>query len=223
MPPVGRFRCAARCLVAAAALVAAAGMPAGAQILRLRSGGTATLTGSLGGAVTVQSSSSSQLVTVVNFGDVGPNNRAGFVCLDQPIKIWAFAPSTLRLAVVSGGFGSGPGDITPGDIGVGLINLAQGGPNASITSTQVVPAFAGDPCGAPKDADGIPTFAGSLGQLATAEPGTAAIVSTEPISLRGSPRSNSNEADVKLRLAIAPQAFRKGTFSLVLRLTLTSP
>lgn len=210
-------------LVASVALAAAGYAPsAEAQFLKLTSGGNATLTGSIGGGVTTQSGSDDLLVTVVNFGEVGPNNPAGYVCLTQPLLIRSrFLFSRVRLVVTAESFGPGQSQIGKGDIGVGLINLRESGPNADISTTAIVPAFASNPCTAPKSADGIPTFAGTLADVDTTYPGTIAIVSDGPISERGSLSSPSNAAEVDLKLAIAPQAFRAGTFSVTLTLRMT--
>lgn len=211
----------------AAALVALLlGLPvplAQAQSVKITSGGNATLTGSIGGGVTTQSGRDSIIVTVASFGDVGPNNPSSYVCLRQPVLVRALVPSTVRLAVTAESFGPGASRIGKQDIGVGFVNLVPSGPNADLSTTTVLPAFASDPCAAPKDQDGIPQFAGTLAGLATTAPGTAAIASTGPISLRGSLNSQSNAALVDLKLAIAPQAFRAGSFSLTLRVTLTAP
>ena len=213
------------CFVAAlAALLLPLHAPlAQAQSLKITSGGTATLSGNIGGGVTTQSGRDRLIVTVAGFGEVGPNNPSNYVCLRQPVLIRALVPSTVRLAVTAESFGPGASQIGKKDIGVGFVNLAPSGPNADLSTTTVLPAFASDPCAAPKDQDGIPQFAGTLAGVATTAPGTAAIASTGPISLRGSLNSQSNAALVDLKLAIAPQAFRAGTFSLTLTLTLTAP
>jgi hypothetical protein len=194
-----------------------------AQSLKITSGGNATLTGSIGGGVTAQSGRDSLIVTVASLGEVGPNNPSDYVCMRQPVLVRARVPSTLRIAVTAESFGPGASQIGKGDIGVGFVSLAPSGPNADLSTTTIVPAFASDPCAAPKDPDGVPQFTGTLAGVASTAPGTASIVSTGPISLRGSLNSESNAALVDLRLAIAPQAFRAGTFSLTLTLTLTAP
>jgi hypothetical protein len=198
---------------------------AGAQSLlyKLSSGGNATLTGNVGGGVTTQSGSDSVIVTVVNFGDVGPNNRSGYVCLRQPLMLRARWLSNLKVAVTAESFGPGASRIGKQDIGIGFVNLAASGPNADISGTTIVPAFASDPCAAPKSPDGIPTYSATLASVSTSAPGTDAIVSTRIISPRGSFSSSSNAALVDLKLAVAPQAFRAGTFSLTLTITLTGP
>jgi len=194
-----------------------------AQSLKITSGGTATLSGNIGGGVTTQSGRDRLIVTVAGFGEVGPNNPSAYVCLRQPVMIRASVPSTVRVAVTAESFGPGPAQIGKQDIGVGFVNLAPSGPNADLSTTTIVPTWASDPCTAPKNPDGVPQFAGTLAGVGTTAPGTAAIVSTGPISLRGSFNSESNAALVDLRLAIAPQAFRAGDFSLTLTLSLTSP
>ncbi len=220
-PGVRRLARSAPPLAAAAALLFFA--PSATGQIRIASGGAATLTGAVGGAVTRQTPQQNALVTVVNFGDVSPNNPSAYVCFTQPVKIWARPSSTMRLAVTAETFGSTPADIKKTDIGVGVVNVRSGGPNGDVSTTRVVPMFAADPCLAPKDLDGIPAFAGTLATVGVAEPGTPVIISTGPISLRGSFRSNSNEADLDIKLAIAPLAFRAGSFSLTLTLTMTQP
>lgn len=194
-----------------------------AQSVKITSGGNATLTGSIGGGITTRGGRDSLIVTVASFGEVGPNNPSNYVCLRQPVLIRARVPSTVRLAVTAESFGPGTSQIGKGDIGVGFVNLAPSGPNADLSTTTIVPTFASDPCAAPKDPDGVPQFTGTLADVATTAPGAAAIVGAGPISLRGSLNSQSNAAAVDLKLAIAPQAFRAGNFSLTLTLTLTGP
>ncbi len=218
----GLARCPSTPVAAATAMLLFAATAATAQV-RIASGGAATLTGAVGGAVTRQTPQQAALVTVVNFGDVSPNNPSAYVCFTQPVKIWARPGSTMRLAVTAESFGSTPADIKKTDIGVGVVNVRSGGPNADVSTTSVVAMFAADPCLAPKDADGIPAFAGTLAAVGVAAPGAPVMISTGPISLRGSFRSNSNEADLDVKLAIAPQAFRAGNFSLTLTLTMTQP
>lgn len=191
--------------------------------VKITSGGAATLTGNSGGGVTTQSAADALLATVVDFGDVGPGNTNNYVCFTQPLYLRANAASTVSGAVTAESFGGGFGDITKSDIGLGFQNLAAGGPNADISTTTVTAAYSSDPCAAAKTGDGVPMFSASLGGLATSTPGTMLIRSTGPISLRGNFNSANNEADVDVRLAVAPQAFRVGAFSATLRLTMTTP
>lgn len=197
----------------------------GAQplLLCISSGGNTTLAGSLGGGVFVQSPSDTVLQTVIHFGDVGPNNNNSYVCLTQPLSLRARIPSSLRAALTINSFGNGPGDLQTTDIGIGIQNLVASGGNADISTTTVAAGFDADPCAAPKDGDGVPTFSATLSDLAAGAPGTIVIQSTGPISLRGGRRSQQNRVELNLRLAIAPQAFTAGNFSAILTLTLTSP
>lgn len=194
-----------------------------AQTLKLTSGGNASLGGSSSGAVTAQSPADAALGTVVNFGDVGPANPSSYVCLTQPLFLRAQVPSSLKAAVTTESFGLGPGDLKKSDIGIGFRNLAAGGANADISTTVVTPAYASDPCAAPKDPNGIPSYSATLSNLATAAPGTTVLQSTGVISPRGSFASASNRVLVDLRLAIAPQAFTAGSFSTAITLTITNP
>lgn len=194
-----------------------------AQNLKLTSGGNASLGGSRGGAVTTQSPSDGLLGAAVNFGDVGPANPSAFVCLTQPLFLRANVASSLKAAVTTESFGAGPGDLKKTDIGIGLRNLAAGGPNADISTTVVTAPYSADPCAATKDSDGIPFYSATLANLATAVPGTTVIQSTGAISPRGAFTSPSNRVLVDLRLAIAPQAFTAGSFSATITLTFTNP
>ncbi len=197
----------------------------GAQplLLRLSSGGNTSLAGSLGGAVLVQSPSDTVLQTVIHFGDVGPNNRNSYVCLTQPLFLRARIPSSLRAALTINSFGNGPGDLQTTDIGIGIQNLQASGKLADISTTTVAAGFDADPCAAPKDGDGVPTFSTTLSDLGVGAPGTTVIQSAGPISPRGGRNSQRNRVELTLRLAIAPQAFTAGNFSATLTLTLTSP
>lgn len=194
-------------------------------VVKLTSGGMASLAGNVGGGVTVQSPSDAALATAVNFGDVGPGNPNAYVCFTQPLFLRSIAASTVSAAVTAASFGAAAGDLQKDDVGIGFTNLTAGGPPAlvDISTTTITAGFGSDPCAAPKDADGVPTFAATLNSLATATPGTAVVTSTGPISLAGSFNSPSNEADLDLKLAIAPQAFTTGVFSATITLTMTTP
>jgi len=209
-------------ILPAGLLILVFAQPAWAQ-LKLTSGGSAALGVSLGGVVTTQSPADLPLVTVVTFGDVGPFNTNSYVCLTQPLYLRAQLPSSLKAAVTTASFGSGPGDLRKQDIGIGVVNLAAGGGNADISTAVITPAFAGDPCLAPKNSDGVPSYSASLANLASAVPGTTLMQSTGALSPRAALSSSSNRVLLDLRLAIAPQAFTAGAFSATITLTLTNP
>lgn len=191
--------------------------------VKLTSGGVATLTGNVGGGISAQSAADTALATVVNFGEVGPGNTNAYACFTQPLFLRANAASTVSAAVTAESFPGSSNAVQKSDIGIGFQNLAAGGANADISTTSIPAAFNADPCGATKNGDGVPTYSAALSSLATVAPGTAVITSTGPISLRGSFNSPSNEADVDLKLAIAPQAYEAGNFSATLTLTMTTP
>jgi len=193
--------------------------------IKLTSGGNATLTGNVGGSVAPQSPSDGTLATGVNFGEVGTANPNAYVCFTQPIFLRAFAASSVKMAVTSATFGVTSAALKKADVGLGIVNLAAGGPNTdvNITNTSITPAFAADPCSAPKNADGVPTFSATLNSLTTVLPGTTVMQSTGPISLRGSVNSNSNKAQLDFRMAIAPQFYEAGNFSATITITITTP
>ncbi len=192
--------------------------------VKLTSGGAATLSGNSGGGVTTQSAADAALATVVNFGDVGPANANTYVCFTQPLFIRANALSTVHAAVTAATFGAGANDLQKTDIGIGFRNLAAGGPDTDISTSTITAAYSADPCAAPIGATGAPTYSASLNSLATAAPGTNILVSTGPVSLRGSFNSNANHANMDMKMAIVPQSFTPiATFSATVTLTLTSP
>ena len=196
---------------------------ASAQIFRVTSAGAATLTGSSGGAVTVPSPSNAALATVVNFGDVGPANLNNYVCFTQTLALRADVRISLRMAVTAEAFGAPAGAVKKSDLGLGLINLRTGGPLATIATTTITPAFAADPCAAPKNADGIPAYSATLATLPTAAPGTAVLQSTAAISALPALNLNVNRVLVDLRMAIAPQFYNAGNFSATVTVTITNP
>jgi hypothetical protein len=211
--------------IRAALLLAAmlAAPAASAQILRVTSAGNATLAGNLGGGVTVQSASNAALATVVNFGDVGPANASNYVCFTQPLALRSDVQISLRLAVTAEAFAAPAGAVKKSDIGLGLINLRTGGPLATIANITMTPAFTADPCAAPKNADGIPTYSATLATLPTAAPGTAVLQSTGAISFLPALNLGANRVLVDLRMAIAPQFYNAGNFSATVTVTITSP
>lgn len=194
-----------------------------ASALKLTSGGAATLAGNVGGGVTTQSAADAALATVVNFGDVGPGNSNNYVCFTQPLYLRSNVASTVSGAVTAESFGVAVNDVHKADIGLGLQNLAAGGPNTDISTTTITAAYDADPCAAVKDGDGVPTYSATLGDLALVTPGTALITSTGPISLRGNFSSPNNRALVDLKMAIAPQTYGATPFSATVTLTMTTP
>ncbi len=194
-----------------------------AQNTKLTSGGAAVLSGAPTGVITSQSATDSTLTTTISFGEVGPANLNAYACFTQPLYLRASVPSSLRLAVTASSFGASSGALKASDIGIGFRNLAPGGPNADLSTTSIVAGFATDPCAAPKNMDGIPAYTATLASLGSALPGTVILQSTGAISPRGSLNSNSNKVLLDLRLAIAPQAFTVGPFSVTITLTLTNP
>lgn len=191
--------------------------------VKLTSGGVATLAGNVGGGITAQSAADAALATVVNFGEVGPGNTNTYVCFTQPLFLRANAASTVSAAVTAESFPGGSNAVQKSDIGIGFQNLAAGGPNADVSTTTIVAAYATDPCAAPINGDGIPTYSAALSTLATTTPGTAVITSTGPISLRGSFNSPNNVGEVDLLLAMVPQSYEASSFSATLTLTMTTP
>jgi hypothetical protein len=216
------MNCFLRILLIASAAVLL-GETAPAQVIRVTSAGNATLTGSVGGGVTVQTPSNSALATVFNFGDVGPANGNNYVCFTQPLALRSDVRISLRMAVTAETFGAAAGDIKKTDIGLGIINLTDGGALATIATTTIVPVFAADPCAAAKNADGIPTYSATLGTLATAAPGTTVLSSTGALSTLPAFNINPNRVLVDLRMAIAPQFYSAGNFSATVTVTITTP
>lgn len=192
-------------------------------VVRLTSGGAATLTGNSGGGVTTQSAANAPLATIVNFGDVGPGNTSSFVCFTQPLFLRSNTPSSLKAALTANTFGGAASDLQATDVGIGLRNLTVGGVNADISNTTIVAAYAADPCAAPLNVNGVPTYSRSLSNLGTVTPGTTMMSATGAWSLRGSLTSPSNLVRVDLKLAIVPQSFATGSFSATVTLTVTSP
>lgn len=197
-----------------------------AAAVKVTSGGAAMITGTIsGGGVTAQSASDTTLVTVVDFGDVGPGNTNAAVCFTQPLFLRSNAAASLKAALTaSTGFGPLPGDIKASDVGIGFQNLAAGGANADISTSVVTVAYSSDPCSGTLVL-GIPSFAAtnSLNTLAAA-PGTTVMSSAGPLSLRGSFTSTSNRVLLDMKLAILPQAYTvTAGFTATVTLTMTSP
>ena len=212
-----------RRLVVATLFALALSSSAAAQTVRVTSAGNASLSGNVGGGITVQTPSNNALATVVNFGEVGPANTSNYVCFVQPLALRADAAISLRLAVTASSFGAAATALRKSDIGLGLTNLADGGPLASIATTSITPAFATDPCSAAKNIDGVPNFSATLNSVATAAPGTTVLQSTGAISALPNLNLTVNRVLVSLRMAIAPQLYAAGSFSATVTVTITNP
>lgn len=196
---------------------------ASAQIVRVTSAGNATLAGNVGGAVTQQTPNNNALATIVNLGEVGPANPNNYVCFTQPLALRADVPASLRMAVTIESFGVAPSAVKKTDVGLGLINLTDGGALASIATTSITPAFAADPCLAPKNVDGVPTYSATLNSLPTAAPGATVLQSTGAMSVLANSNINPNRVLVSLRMAVAPQFYAAGNFSATVTVTITNP
>lgn len=187
-----------------------------ARAAKITSGGAATLSGNSGGGVTTSSAADAALATVVDMGDVGPANTNPVVCFTQPLFLRANGASSFSAAVTAETFTAGVSNIDKADIGIGFINLAAGGVQASVATSTVQGSYGTDPCGG--------AFGQTLNDLATATPGTSIMPSTGPISLGGNFNAAANRVLLDMKLAIVPGAYAApDTFSATVTLTFTSP
>src|SRR5688572_24864354 len=121
--------------------------------VEVRAGGAATLANSSGGSITSNKVKGDGLNTpttmVINFGEVGPANAAGFVTATVPIRLRSNVSYTLKMSSAAMTYGSGTPDsnsVTLADIGFGLTTATRDSGGGVAAGADTIAATAsGDP------------------------------------------------------------------------------
>ena len=187
----------------------------------MSSAGAPSISGSLGGSVTGANDLTSDLQVTVNFGELSPANPNRVVVVVVPIAMRASGSYALN-ATVSGLSGGSANSLQLSDIGIGVQNLRSlGGKSSSCGVNSIItPAYNNNPSSAYSfGANGRAVFPSSL---STVGAGTALITGPQ-LSKNGAlkPRSDNGYA-IDLILAVVPQFFTPGNFTVTITLQLTS-
>lgn len=166
----------------------------------------------------------SPLLFTLTVGDVSPANSNNYAGGKVKVILRTNAAYALSAQVTaSSGFGAASGDLRLSDVGFGLANLANSGAlvfGDPATNSVIAGSFGNDPSAAAKDADGVPTFATSLNNVASS---ATQVLSGPRISKAGSVSSPNNGLLVDTIYAIGPQYFTPTTFSATVTYTITTP
>ena len=166
----------------------------------------------------------SPLLFTLTVGDVSPANSNNYAGGKVKVILRTNAAYALSAQVTaSSGFGAASGDLRLADVGFGLANLANSGAlvfGDPATNSVIAGSFGNDPSAAAKDADGVPTFATSLNNVASS---ATQVLSGPRISKGGSVDSPNNGLLVDTIYAIGPQYYTPTTNSATVTNTNTTP
>lgn len=208
------------------ALVAAPVWRAGAEPSKhdLSSAGLPYITGNLGGSVVGSQSVLSDLYVVVDFGEVSPANTSQIIKVIVPVAIRSTTQYQVTLSV-TGTYGASANAVKASDIGIGIQNFRALGPRATSCSaySTINPVFANDPAASVtiNPSTGRAQFPASLASI-----GTSTVLISGPVlsifqGVGNWRRDPDNGRAFDLVLAIKPQWFEPGSFSITLRLSMS--
>ncbi|MGB7925034.1 MAG: hypothetical protein WCF57_17470 [Pyrinomonadaceae bacterium] len=202
-------------------VLCAAASPASAQTYDISSGGTPTITGSLGGSVTGTSDVTQALVVTVNFGEVSPANTNNVVKVVVPISIRSTGPYEVAVSM-AGTFNANLQAVQRSDIGFGARNLRAMGNNSRVcTRSQHLfrAPFNNDPsANISLDANGRTAYPSTLASITA---GT--VILSGPRLTQGNINNNqtTNGYIFDAVLTIRPQFYAFGTFSATITFTIS--
>lgn len=206
-------------LVLSSCLVFSTIQPTLAARWDMGSAGLATITGSVGGSVTGNSTLLQALAVTVNFGELGPSNANGIVKVVIPIAMRA--DSAYKMVVTrAGAVGVDPNSVQFSDVGFGIQNLRPYGntPTACGVNSIIAAPFNNDPA---------LSFTINAGTGRAQYPSSLANIGASTQVLNGPKLSNnftgSGQNDgwaFDAILAVKPQYYTPGAFG-VITLTFT--
>ena len=174
------------------------------------SGGAPTLTGSLGGKVSVANGNLlSDLTVTVDLGEISPINRNAIIKVVVPIAVRATRDYDITVTVSSGGTGSTLNAPQLSDVGFGIQNLQimGKGKKCNVASHRITTPFANDPT-TTVNRTGRASFQSDLSDI-----GTSRVVMQGPELSTGAvnPRISDNGWRFDAIFALVPQFFEPGT------------
>ena len=192
-----------------------------AQALDISSGGTPTITGSVGGSVTGSANVTDDLVVTINFGEVSPLNTNAIVKVMIPIAIRSNQPYQVAVSM-SGLTNANAQALQASDVGFGLQNLRLLGGAGKICnqSTHIIRSpFNNDPAfTATVGANGRVSYQSALSNLS----GSTIILSGPELSKNNSSkRQQSDGYEFDIIFTLTPQFFASGISSATLTFTIS--
>jgi len=181
-----------------------------AQALDISSGGNPTITGSLGGSVSGGSTIQSDLAFTVNFGEISPVNTNNVVKVTLPVGIRTTQPYQIT-ATLTGPVSGNPQALSTSDVGFGVLNMRDMGPQASNCVSPHIfnPAFNADPTvGMFLAANGRVGYLSSLSGVTT----STLILKGPRATHNNNPNRQGNDGKIfDVVLAVAPQYYAAGS------------
>ncbi|HSE98559.1 MAG TPA: hypothetical protein VLD57_09870 [Blastocatellia bacterium] len=189
------------------------------------SAGQPSITGSIGGSVTGNPSLLSDLVVTVNFGELTPINPNGIIKVIVPIAIRSTSEYRVDVSI-AGTFDANLNSIQPSDIGFGIQNFRSLGARATACSANstINNLFNNDPAAA-VTIDPLTNRASFPSSLASI--GSSTLLINGPVlsvfqNIGAWKRETDNGRAFDAVLAIKPQWFEPGTFTLTLTFRMTN-
>ena len=186
-----------------------------AQALDISSGGTPTITGSLGGSVSGPTTYQNDLAFNVNLGEVSPSNTNGVIKVILPVGIRSNQPYQVTATLIDTA-NSNPQALGRSDIGFGAMNLRVMGPQAQTCTTPHIflPLINADPTsGMSINASGRVAYTSSLNVIST----STVILSGPRLTHNANPNRQSNDGWVfDVILAVVPQYYAAGSKNLTI-------
>jgi hypothetical protein len=189
------------------------------------SGGAATLTGDLGGAITSNTAKGAELAGVtINLGDVSPANTNAFVRATVPLRLRSNVP--FRLSVTTAGFtNSDPLALQPADVGFGIANLRRSDPgvNNGTGLDTILNGAGGDPSLDPDANTGTPRWEYAAGKSLADFATKRDVLSGARIMNVVSALAQPSGLLVDTFFVVRPQFFTPGTFTTTVTYTIATP
>lgn len=190
-----------------------------AQEYDISSGGMPTITGALGGWVTGNADSRSDLTVTINLGELSPLNVNGIVKVVVPVGIRSTGPYRIE-AHVTGSVNANIQAIQRSDIGFGVGNLRPLGNQSQVCTNSshiFYSPFDSDPANIVFiNAGGRAAYPASLGNLST----STTIMSGPRLSRNNANRGPNNAWTVDAVFAIVPQFYASGSSSATITFTI---
>jgi hypothetical protein len=195
---------------------------ASAQQFDISSGGSPTISGTLGGSVTGSSSVLNDLTVTINFGEVSPANGNSIVYVVVPITVRSTKPYQVT-AAVTGPSNANAQALQASDIGFGAGNMRALGANSQVcnNSSHIFYApFNNDPSiTVAIGANGRVTYQSTLSNIS----GSTTILSGPRLSKTGQANRRTDNGYVfDAMFAITPQFFAAGASSATLTFTISA-
>ncbi len=183
-----------------------------AQTFDISSGGTPTITGTVGGSVTGSSSSTADLDVTINFGEVGPTNTNSIVRVVVPIAVRSLAAYRVT-ATVTGATNANLQAVQRSDIGFGANNIRRSGflaRNCTNSDHIFYSPFTIDPStNVTYNPQGRATYPGDLSDVGT----STTILSGPPLSILTAGRFTFNAHIFDAIFTMTPQFYAPGVTS----------